>query len=414
MLSGEHAIVDYDRGRAIPDRLVTGRHGHYLGLAERMLGVYRHGAALARQELHRRVQDLFVHEDDCPPRRIQAFCKLLDDRGEFQEDRRGEAARLRLRVFAAAARCHPLVSQPDRLFEHAEAEVKARLAAELEMDWPAVEAALYADVIGYQRLVAFEGYPDAASLLSRYNVAQLQACLYGAQGMTIEAGADFKTILRYAKLARLLHEIVPRGPSRYRIELSGPASVLRGTRRYGVNFARFLPALLACRDWRMRAALVTPWKAPATLTLSDADGFKSHLPAPAEFDSQVEEAFAAKFGPRRDGWQLIREGEILQDAQTVFLPDFVFRHEDGTQVLMEVVGFWTWQYLAHKRRTLRRFAGHRILLAVYQSLLKGRTVRGEADSQERPGRNVLVYKSALKICDVLEALERMRVGKNDQ
>jgi len=188
------------------------------------------------------------------------------------------------------------VTQSDRLFEHDEAEAKTAIASTLGMDWRAIEQLLYADVLPLQKLNAFEGYADPAALLSRYNVAQLQACLYRAERMTIHAGGDFKTILRYAKLARLLHEITPLSPCRYRISLSGPASILRQTHSYGVNFARFLPALLACKDWSMSAVLRTPWEKVVRLNLSDRDGFKSHLPSPSEFDSTVEEAFAAKFG----------------------------------------------------------------------------------------------------------------------
>jgi hypothetical protein len=66
---------------------------------------------------------------------------------------------------------------------------------------------LYADVMQFQPLREFVGYPDGAALLSRYNVAQVQAALYRAVSMTVEATDDFKTILRYAKLARLMHEI---------------------------------------------------------------------------------------------------------------------------------------------------------------------------------------------------------------
>jgi len=29
----------------------------------------------------------------------------------------------------------------------------------------------------------------------------------------------------------------------------------------------------------------------------------------------------------------------------VFVPDFTFRHEDGTQACLEIVGFWTPEYL---------------------------------------------------------------------
>jgi len=140
--------------------------------------------------------------------------------------------------------------------------------------------------------------------------------------MTVTAAQDLKTILRYAKLARLLHEVRRAGPSEYVMEFSGPASVLRETRRYGVNFARFLPALLACKGWKMTAAIQTPWKTRAVLALSDKNRYTSALPPPDEFDSTVEEAFAKKFGPERDGWRLEREAEVLADGQTVYPQPF--------------------------------------------------------------------------------------------
>ena len=399
MLTSEHAIVEFEGGCARPDRLLRTTHEHYVDYARRMLAIYRDGLGRRRRDLHHDVAAVFADEADCPPRRIAAFCKLLDDAAEFQADRRGQASQLRLRVFSRAAPLHPLVGERDKLFEHAERDVKAAIATELGMPWPAIDEALYADVPAYQRLESFEGYPDAQALLSRYNVAQVQACLYRAEGMTVEAAEDFQTILRHAKLARLLHRITPTGPSRYRIELSGPASVLRATRGYGVHFARFLPALLACKGWRMTATIRTPWKGTARLTLSEADGLRGHLPPAGEFDSGVEEAFAARFGPRREGWQLIREGEVLHAGQTVFIPDFLFRHDDGTEVLLEIVGFWTPEYLAAKRHTLELFASRRLLLA-----LPERSLRPGAS----PSQNVILYKTALKLAPVLEALERFR------
>jgi len=406
MLTSEQSIVEYKAGRAVPDRLTQSTHRHYLDHAERMLAVYRHGIGQQRRELHRQIEAIFADEPDCPVRRIQAFRKLLDDRSVFQTDSSGGAAKLRLEVFAKAACFHPLVQQPDRLFEHEESKMKARLAEELGTPWDQIEQALYADVMAYQQLEEFTGYADAGpcpgeagAFLSRYNVAQLQACLYRAESMTVTATSDLKTIVRYAKLARLLHDIVRLGPSRYRITFSGPASVLRETRRYGVNFARFLPALLACQGWEMTAALQTPWKTPAQLIASDKDRFTSHLPPPEEFDSALEESLARKFGPERDGWRLMREGEILHEHQTTFIPDFTFRHEDGTEVFLEIVGFWTPEYLARRRETLRRFRRHRILIAVPESSLRaGATIT----------ENVLVYKTVLKLPPLMAALEAAR------
>lgn len=399
MLTSEHSIVEYKAGRAVPDRLRQKTHRHYIDYAEQMLSVYRTGIGLQRRQLHRQIEAVFANEPECPVRRIEAFCKLLDDGSTFHADPSGEAAKLRLEVFSHAASFHPLVQQPDRLFEHEERGVKTQIADKLGISWDQIEQALYADVLAYQRLESFAGYPDAAALLSRYNVAQLQACLYKARSMTVIAADDLKTIVRYAKLARLLHEIVRLGSSKYRIVFSGPTTVLRETRRYGVNFARFIPALLACKGWKMTASLKTPWSQSVKLVLCDKDGFSSHLPAPDEFDSAMEESFARKFGPERNGWHLIREGEILHDRQKTFVPDFTFRHKDGTEVSLEIVGFWTPEYLAQKRKTLRQFRRHRILIAIPEKSLRKDAV---------PARNILTYKTALKLKPLMQLLEAIR------
>ena len=178
------------------------------------------------------------------------FCKLLDDAGEFERESRGQAAALRQQVFRLAAPLHPLVRSADRLFENGEAQVKLQIAATLGRPWPEIEAGLFADIIEFHRLATFAGFPDGRTLLSRYNVAQIQAALFDAESLSVWASADFKTILRYAKLARMMHTIIRLGTGDYLFRFDGAASVVRETRRYGAALARFLPALLACRDWR--------------------------------------------------------------------------------------------------------------------------------------------------------------------
>ncbi|MBL7189194.1 MAG: DUF790 family protein [Phycisphaerae bacterium] len=77
---------------------------------------------------------------------------------------------------------------------------------------------------------------------------------------------------------------------------------------------------------------------------------------------------------------LIREGEILHERQRTFVPDFTFRHEDGTEVLLEIVGFWTPEYLAHRRRTLQLLRHHQILIA-----LPEKSIRDGAHRRKRAG-----------------------------
>jgi predicted nuclease of restriction endonuclease-like RecB superfamily len=130
------------------------------------------------------------------------------------------------------------------------------------------------------------------------------------------------------------------------------------------------------------------------------------MAAPPEFDSSVEEAFAKKWGTEaREGWSLRRAGRILQRGQTVFVPDFVLNHLDGREVLLEIVGFWTPEYLQAKIEKLKLFEDQGILLAA----------AGKVASKwkDKPA-GLILYKSALKLDAVLEALNAPRPGAAGQ
>lgn len=397
MLTRELAIAEYESGRVKPDRLTRNRHSHYSRLAESMLNVYRNGIGQMRQQLRSSIHALFENELDCPTRRIDAFCKLLDERATYDENKRGKAAELRKKVFRLAAEKHPLVTSPDRMFESSEQVVKQQIANELGISWAEIERALFADVMQFHRLKEFEGYASAGELLARYNVAQCQAVLYDAVSMVVWAKQDFKRILRYAKLARLMHTIERRSDGTWLISLDGPTSVLRETRRYGIAFAKFLPALLGCSGWKMKAIIQhrrSSWQ--NQFCLSPADGLTTNVKPAHLFDSKLEEDFANKWGDEpRNGWRLVREGEILFHHQKVFVPDFVFVHDSGRRVLMEVVGFWTPEYLEAKLKTLSTFSDQRIILAIADSI---------DWPDEQNNELVFRYKTAIKIADALRVL----------
>jgi predicted nuclease of restriction endonuclease-like RecB superfamily len=396
MLTRELALTHYDGAIAIPDRLTRHRHAHYLALAEAMIATYQEGMGKTREELHREVHSLFANEEACPVRRIQAFSKLLDEAAEFEHESVQRAAALRIKVFKAAAQFHPLVTAADPWFEHEEQSAKQKIAAELNMPWLELEGKLFSDLLQYHRLKLFDRELTPADLLARYNVAQVQVCLFDAVKMTVTARADFKHLLRYAKLAGLMHRI-QRIEGGYRIEFDGPASVLQHTHRYGVLMAKFLPGLLACKDWSMKALLkVSRWNRRAVLELDSNSGLSSRAAKATEFDSTVEAKFAERWGAEpREGWTLERESEVLHEGQKVFVPDFTFVHSSGQRASLEIVGFWTPEYLRDKLATLAAFRTHHILLAVQES-------HREAFSEF--AESLVGYKTALKIEAVLELL----------
>lgn len=372
MLTREHAIAELDfRGRkVVPDRLLSATHRHYVAYADAMLRVYRDASGRRRRDIHRDIEAIFADDPFYHPRRVESFCKLLDEKSAYDRDSNRNSAKLRSEVFLAAGCKHPLSSLAEGLFDHPEQEVKAEIAMAYELTWPEIENQLFDDVLSFNRLKSFDtsAYPDARALLARYNVAQFQVALFDATQMRIHATAHLKSILRFAKLAELMHEIRRNDDGSFLISLDGPASVLDQTRRYGTCMAKFLPGLLSCAGWSMEADIQRGRLGVFQIPLCPGDGLRAPVPAPDEFDSDVERKFSAKWGTEpRDGWILERESEPLIRGQHLFFPDFVFRHESGKTVLAEVIGFWTPEYLAEKRRTLERFQDERLLLILRES-----------------------------------------------
>ncbi len=379
---------------------------------EPALAVYRERVDQTRGQVRNAARRAL---DGLRPDRVEPVVKLLDDVATYEWPSSARCAERRVEVFERAAGRHPLL----------EAAAATELLAGFTpppADQAEAVALLYADYPEFHRLAAFPADYAAAALRADYDLAQAQALLYSATRVTVEAGRDFKHILRYARLARLLHRVEriqgepgPRAARRrrrrvapspaaadggYRFVLDGPNSVLRRTRAYGVDFARFLAALVRLGDWRLQAdiELRRGWR-PFVFALSSADGLGVGAAPPPEFDSSLEEAIARKFGRERGGWRLVREGAVLDVGRSLLVPDFVFHHQDGTEVLLEIVGYWTPEYLAEKLGKLSAARGVNLVVAVPRHL---------AARAGRLPATVLPFKRRLLLRDLLPRLEAFR------
>ncbi len=326
------------------------------------------------------------------PDRVEAVIKLLDEAATYEWPRGGSGAERRLRVFQAAAEQHPVLD-----WEAGRGLLAAGIDPVPERHDEAV-ALLYPDYPEFHRLTAFPHAYTAEDLRTHYDLAQ--ALLYDAVRVEVEARANLGHIVRYVHLSRLMHRIERGGEGRYRIVLDGPNSILRRTHVYGVDFARFLAALVQARDWRLRAEVVPRkgWR-PANFSLSSADGLRSRVPRPALFDSGLEARFAAKFGEVRNGWRLRREAILLEAGEYLLIPDFAFTHDDGTEVALEIVGYWTPEYLAAKFEKLRRVREANVIVAVRESMA---LVAGSLPAE------VLPFRTGILLRDLMPRLEAFR------
>ncbi|MDQ2685329.1 MAG: DUF790 family protein, partial [Thermoproteota archaeon] len=66
------------------------------------------------------------------------------------------------------------------------------------------------------------------------------------------------------------------------------------------------------------------------------------------FDSKIERKFLEQFELFQTGWTIEREPEpIITKQKAAFIPDFVLS-KFGNQVIVEIIGFWTKEYLERK------------------------------------------------------------------
>jgi hypothetical protein len=65
------------------------------------------------------------------------------------------------------------------------------------------------------------------------------------------------------------------------------------------------------------------------------------------FDSSVEERFVKRVSSLRKDWNIIREPTILKAGPSAMIPDFSLERR-GKKLYIEIVGFWTPEYLVKK------------------------------------------------------------------
>ncbi|MBN9392889.1 MAG: DUF790 family protein [Chloroflexi bacterium] len=262
-----------------------------------------------------------------------------------------------------------LLSHEDRkaLLHQAAKLCESELAADAPTQPGHLGNWLFADVPERQRLVNLSPDLNVENLLNRYNIELLRGVLYLAPRIKLVVRDKYKDLFKYIKLFRLMHEVKPlplpaamaNGTSShshvnqgndliqgakvaekteeagwlseneidgYEILLEGASSpfLARTDRRYGIQFARFLPALLLCEaEWELETELIFPAFTNsgqpdsnqsrgepnqrqgqgeagyrAAYRLGPQPHLRTHFKGSSEFDSKLEEDLAAAFEQR--------------------------------------------------------------------------------------------------------------------
>jgi predicted nuclease of restriction endonuclease-like RecB superfamily len=240
----------------------------------------------------------------------------------------------------------------------------ARVASSLDVTPEELEASLFADLPGEHVVSGLSASLSPTELALRANLALTQALLFRATGVTLEVQGNARALVRTAKLRGLICTVSRASCSDTVLEVSGPLALFRRTILYGRALGALVPHLAWCPRFRLRAACLLEERL-VDLYLGTGDPI---LPAdpPRHFDSQIEERFACEFRKVAPDWDVLREPEPVVAGNRLVFPDFALQHryDISRRWLLEIVGFWTADYVQRKLALYREARVTNLILCI--------------------------------------------------
>ena len=324
-------------------------------------------------------------------KKVRGFVRVLENHCvekscAFSIDSEIEPKRVRMLLFE-----HGFVTskrERDRVLEYA--------ARYFNTTPEVIEKAMYADreeeliVAGFRTLTPEE-------LIKLYNLSLLQTVLFNALRLTFWTSDMHKEIFRAIKRLGLMYELYE-DSGRMMVEVTGAATLLKMTRKYGASFAKLIPWIVRARKWYIRAEIADFER---LYIMEIDDKIKDMLPEEEEqitYDSSLEEEFARKM--KMLGYDIEREPDVVKAGKNAFIPDFAVNLE-GRRVYIEIAGFWTEEYLKKKVEKIRNSSIPLILIA------KDEFGEGRVDL-----RDVIIFSKKIPYGEVIKALRRYRSERN--
>ncbi|MGN6559616.1 MAG: DUF790 family protein [Candidatus Nitrosocosmicus sp.] len=289
--------------------------------------------------------------------------------------------------------------------------VLRKISDRLNMDVEAVEQLMWSDLEENTVISDFYPI-DPKSLLFSYNISLIQTLLFNCIRMEIRlssfksVGLLWKSLLRNIKRMGLMYWLeidfqksIKENKKDIICIIEGPLNILKLTEKYGVSMAKLVPLVINTVDWNIKAEILRTTSNGNNVIYNfeisegshenmisnkkleevrknlqnsinyrkkmngkDENGNINKLLSKEEtdckfytdgnnlvsYDSNIEKKFAQKFSLFNTGWTIEREPEpLITKFKTAFILDFILSKYQA-KVLVEIIGFWTDEYLERK------------------------------------------------------------------
>jgi predicted nuclease of restriction endonuclease-like RecB superfamily len=325
---------------------------------------------------------------------VRALALLLDRKGTFVCNSKINPSDLRRKVFQATGK-HGLPTTPEK-----RRQILEVVASEMARTTQHIEEQLYADLDSELILTKFDA-PSALELLQQYNLSLAQTLLFDCTELSFKASGNWQRLFYSVKKLGLIYEVFCEDG--FWVKIDGPASLFKLTKRYGLNIAKLLPVILANQEWTINAKIL--WKYTNEICNFKMESSK-HSPLLRKpdfklvtFDSVAEERFASQFRAVKSGWTLKREPEPVLAGKQVIVPDFSLE-KAGLKVYLEIIGFWTEEYLLRKAEKLKQ-VDVKMILVVNEALACEKL----AALEKRPQLHFIYYRDKISLAPILRYLQ---------
>ncbi len=337
-----------------------------LEVAERLISAFEEGKTL--KQVHEEVEEIeHAYESAVGFKFVRGLSLLLERESQLESPSVSvEPSKAREVVFR-------IVNERYGGFVTDEREEAIRLAAlELGVTPEELERILWSDSEENLLLSKAADY-DPPSLLRRYNLSLLQTVLFRALRMTVRTSASGSELKRFLKVVKRLGLMyIAEKSDSLELRVDGPASVLKMTTKYGVSLAKSIPYVVSMSDWYISADILRKRKTlHFTLSSSSKGLFPECQWEEPLYDSSLERSFSSIAGSA--GWTVIREPEPLLAGNSIIIPDFLIR-KGSIKVYVEVMGFWTPDYVERKIRKISEVR-EPMLILVRKDLLCSKAMR---------------------------------------
>ena len=388
---------NWRRGEKIFPFLIKTANEDFQRDAENLIEIFDDANGKTRGEIDRELEEYIGIGTDYQI--LRGLIKLLSDRCKFETSAPAEPIKIRQKVFLEARKFHPVLPKSE-----AKKEVLDLIASEFDTSAELISANLYADLSAQQRLISFE-IIEVKELLDLYNLSQAQAIFYRCVEMKIRVApsdaANYRAIFGWIKHFSLIHSVVGNSVNGYEITLTGAASLFQKSQKYGIQMAVFLPALLLCENWQMRAEINDKRGTLFYELTSEQTELVSNRADEPEYENPIHEKLVKAWEKSKIDWKLEVNREVLDLGKTAFIPDYVLISPEHEKIYLDVLGFWTPKSLQKRLEEFRAANYKKFILAAWQDL------RGSREEPTFESENVIFFKTKLEPLGLKETAEKL-------